>query len=209
MSLSLSVAEPATGTMIRFSACVTHCTRCSFSVGWSTRCQPLAVFLQTRSAPTTSNPQSCRKFPASFSLRPSTIQRLPPSSRSFLLSTVYTRQSGDFRRIAMVPHRRMRGTSSRLFARGATASSYGPRGKGLFVWPSRQYENSLFVWPFLIKLSQTLSCNGRGGIFFFPARRSSGPRPLPSSMPQTPQQGVQRSYHTISSASRPDLRVTL
>ena len=26
---------------------------------------------------------------------------------------------------------------------------------------------SLFVWPFLIKLSQTLSCNGRGGSLFF------------------------------------------
>ena len=66
-----------------------------------------------------------------------------------------------------------------------------------------------FVWPFLIKLSQTLSCNGRGGsLFFF---RPAGARDRvchPPACPPTPQQRAKRSYHAMFSAARPDLRVT-
>ena len=67
-----------------------------------------------------------------------------------------------------------------------------------------------FVCPFLIKLSQTLSCNGRGGsLFFF---RPTGARDRvchPPACPPTPQQRAKRSYHAMFSAARPDLRVTL
>ena len=60
------------------------------------------------------------------------------------------------------------GGPSWLVARQANASSFGPRrnGKASSYGP-RGNMKSLFVWPFLIKLSQTLSCNGRGGSLFF------------------------------------------